>query len=222
MEQKKAPIFSLPTELVVAIVATAQDDRVPVGLDEIFKSEWTMSHICRRFRNIIISAPTLWTLIEADLCSTGSVEIFKMYLERSQGCKIWATVREDGLKRHGIAEHLSHIFPHTPRIRRLDIMGTNSSMAAMLASFGDVAVPSLECLQIKRDEEYSSYPLWRLFSAGPPIALTSLKLVGFTPDFPVPQWTASLTHLELRRGRDVENSDENGFFMEIARQCPFH
>ncbi|KAJ7869230.1 hypothetical protein B0H14DRAFT_2728377 [Mycena olivaceomarginata] len=82
-----SPILSLPTELFVAI-----------GVTRLFKShslEWILSHTSSRLRAAIIGAPTLWTRVEADLTDESSVEIAKLYLERSRAREIWANLYHD-------------------------------------------------------------------------------------------------------------------------------
>ncbi|KAJ6591094.1 hypothetical protein DFH09DRAFT_193222 [Mycena vulgaris] len=213
-------ILSLPNELLVEIAAAGQENRV--DRDEKFRSEWVMSHVSRRFRDAIVGAPVLWTTVDVELGSDGAVEISKLYLERSRSCKIAATLRAEprgyfrppGLGQI-MVENLSHILPHTPRIRRLDIIAPYDS-TMMLESFRDVAAPSLEHLEITGNESLFNL---ELFSSGPPLSLNFLKLAGFIPQFPVPPWTTSLSHLELRTG-SIADSDGNSFSMAIATQSP--
>ncbi|KAJ7721014.1 hypothetical protein B0H16DRAFT_1603506 [Mycena metata] len=218
-----APIFSLPTELLVTIVAAGHREdflAFPSQLDG-WKPEWVMSRICRRFRDISIAASSLWRLAQVDLISEHSVEIFKLYLARSQGCEIWVNLRElswDGetIEPPLIAERLSPIVPHIGRIQRLGILSNWESMAAMLAPFRDVQVPCLEYLQLH--STHHDCPV-ELFCSGAP-KLTFLTLSGFTPHFPIPQWTASLTHLELWGCEDVVDTGGNSFFAAITTHCP--
>ncbi|KAJ7704410.1 hypothetical protein B0H17DRAFT_10310 [Mycena rosella] len=219
-------IFSLPTELVIEITAAGQEGRVPgISSPEVFKSEWTMSHVCHRFRDVIIGAPSLWTLVEANFSFEGSVQILGLYLERSQSCNIWAMCEFSqearvGSEDHLAAERLSHILPHTQRIYRLGLTATLSSIVPMLAAFRDAAVPALEHLEIQFAHRvlYYAGPL-DLFSFGPPLALTFLKITGFMR-YPLPQWTNSVTHLEFWRSADAEDEDGNIAFISFTAECP--
>ncbi|KAJ7481571.1 hypothetical protein FB451DRAFT_1236449 [Mycena latifolia] len=179
-----------------------------------------MSHVCGRVREAVIGAPALWTLVEADFYFEGSVQIFKLYLERSRGCKIWAMCKFSShrIDHHLIAERLGHILPHTHRISRLGIISRTDSLVPILAAFRDVSVPALQGLEIELGDIYNC-PL-ELFSSGPPPALTFLKMAGFTPQFPLPRWMASLTHLEFRRSDDVLDPDGRSAFVELITQCP--
>ncbi|KAJ7028702.1 hypothetical protein C8F04DRAFT_1265661 [Mycena alexandri] len=85
-------ILTLPNELLITITAAGQEDRAQT-LQPAFKSEWALSHVSRRFRDIIVGTAALWTLIEVDLGLEGSTEILKLYLERSEACSIWATIQ---------------------------------------------------------------------------------------------------------------------------------
>ncbi|KAJ7856581.1 hypothetical protein B0H13DRAFT_1175947 [Mycena leptocephala] len=233
-------ILSLPDELLEAIAAAGQEGRVP-DLQMTFKSEWTLSHLCRRFRGAIIGAPTLWTLVEANLDKGGSVEIFKLYLERSRACNIWANLHwqwafdldlkaaseleepylyslgpeliqpEYGL----IAERLGHIIPHVNRIWRLRIMLKTRSAGRLLTSFRDLAAPNLQHLDIAnstKDKYSCPSAALEMFSLGAP-RLTFLRMAGFNPS-PAP---ASITCLELWRAAIDE--DDYSFFAAIATQC---
>ncbi|KAJ6590991.1 hypothetical protein DFH09DRAFT_1273695 [Mycena vulgaris] len=220
-----SPILSLPNELLAEIVAVGQaEERIELEqaltLSHRFHSvalnlEWTLSHVSGRFREAIIGAPVLWTVVRTDFSCEFSIEISKLYLERSQGCKVWVTARDGG---HLFADHLSQIISHSSRIWRLALDSGAKSVAAMLEAFRDVAIPALEHLEIQVDDMYDKFPV-ELFSAGPPIALTHLKIDGFFPTSPLPQWTATLTHLDLWRG-DGLDSDRKSFFMAIPTRCP--
>ncbi|KAJ7481523.1 hypothetical protein FB451DRAFT_130309 [Mycena latifolia] len=217
-------IFSLPNELLVAIAAVGQEGRIPDrarGGD--FKPEWTLSHVSRRFRDVIIGAPILWSFIEADGTHEGSVETMKLYLARSGGCKIRVNLCDlsrMAVDRDLVAGRFSNIVPHIHRIWRLGIGATEFSIDSMLAVFRDVAAPVLQDLEIGISTIYN-YPRCSLdmFCRSLPPALTSLKMIGFVPGTPLPQWMASLTHLELRKS-DYDIFDGHRVFVGLPTQCP--
>ncbi|KAJ7661692.1 hypothetical protein B0H17DRAFT_1094263 [Mycena rosella] len=223
MSESPPSLLSLPNELLVAIIAVGQEARLP---DDDFKPEWTMSRVSSRLRALTIGAPELWTLVEIALHAGfgRAVEKSKLYLERSQRCKVWAAVRgqpmhqfswsDPRVEKRLVAERLGHILPHTHRIWRLDIIAESVSMNAIGAMFRDAAAPSLEHLQIvpppnfRRDR---SHAVLEIFTAGAPPALAVLKLSGFMLVFPTPQWTASLVRLEMQRGGGIVWVDEESF-----------
>ncbi|KAJ7165045.1 hypothetical protein C8R46DRAFT_303330 [Mycena filopes] len=225
----RAPIFSLPAELLGAIISAA-------GQDDLSKfphhfcgdqPEWTMSRVSRRFRDIAIGTPSLWTLVQVDLISEGLVEIFKLYLARSRGYKLWVTLREfswNHVEHPVILNRLKHLVGALGRVQRLGILSTPESMVAMLAPFQDAEVPLLEYLELRIDNrsdfegDSSNFPA-DIFPRGTP-KLTSVKLSCFTPSFPVPQWIATLTHLKLWCCEDVTDADGNSLFAAITSQCP--
>ncbi|KAJ7481483.1 hypothetical protein FB451DRAFT_1394135 [Mycena latifolia] len=189
--QSPPAIFSLPNELFIAIAFAGQEpDRIHIHVD--FKSEWTLSHVSRRFRDVIIGAPVLWTFVEIDRTHQGSVEIMKLYFARSLGCKIRANLR--------------------------DIKATKISITPILAVLQDAAVPILQDLEIKIEDNAAGYRPLDLLSLGPPHALTLFKMVGFAPQFPLPQWMASLTHLNISRSDHLLVS--NGNIVDLTTQCP--
>ncbi|KAJ6588282.1 hypothetical protein B0H19DRAFT_202399 [Mycena capillaripes] len=191
-------IYSLPNELLEAIAAAGQEGRVP-DFQGALKSEWTLSHISRRFREVVVSAPALWTLIGANLAAEGSVEILKIYLERSGGCKICAALLlpsyADLHDIRATEESVRLVVPHIHRIRRLRVVLMTAWGRQLLGPFRDIAAPNLQHLEIvKKGSPVKSSPL-ELFSSGAP-KLTFFKMDCFVPN-PVPTWVASLTHLEF-------------------------
>ncbi|KAJ7849335.1 hypothetical protein B0H13DRAFT_2088730 [Mycena leptocephala] len=215
-------ICSLPNELLAAVVVAGQEEPVADSQPRAFNPEWTLSHVCRRFRDLIVGSPTLWTIIYADFETEGSMKIFKLYLERSGACNVSVTLHGSRcLLDEYLAEQsrFSQIVPHVNRIWRLRVVLSTEWGREVLACLRDAAVPNLQYLEIINDRpdldgEWSPV---QMFSSGAP-RLNFLKLDGIkllAP--PAIQWTASLTHLELLRGQRMENSDG---LVAITTQCP--
>ncbi|KAJ7481482.1 hypothetical protein FB451DRAFT_1394134 [Mycena latifolia] len=204
ISSSRPTIFSLPNELLVAITAAGQEGRVP---NDDFKSEWMLSHVSRRFRDVILCVPILWTFVEVDPTLEGSAEIMRLYLARSRGHRIRANLCERSsliVEPDLIAKRLGHILPHTQRISRLSIRATELSIAPMFIVLQAAVVPVLHDLEIEVvKNKYDWRFLSSLFSLTPPPALTVLKIVGFAPKLPLPQWMVSLTHLEISRTKHL-------------------
>ncbi|KAF7355686.1 hypothetical protein MSAN_01486400 [Mycena sanguinolenta] len=214
-------IYSLPNELLEAIAAAGQEERTqgyPFNT-VTFKMEWALSHVSRRFRDVILGAPALWTLLETDFGDEGSVEILKLYLERSEPQKVSADLRcrSTESRRDLIVERVGLIVPHINRIWRLSIDVYTNSME-LLIPFRDVAGPALRRLDIVNNHPGPWAPI-EIFSAAAP-ALTFLKMDGFKPLLPVPPWTASLTHLEFWNGQDLGDESATLLLTSITEQCP--
>ncbi|KAJ6588301.1 hypothetical protein B0H19DRAFT_1098677 [Mycena capillaripes] len=203
-------MYSLPDELLELIVAAGQEGRVPSS-QGAFKSEWTLSHVSRRLREVIVGAPTLWAFVEGRLEAEGAVEILKLYLERSGRCNIWAAlrIRADVKNLLVMEQRLRLVVPHIHRIWRLTLMLRTMWGRHLLAPFRDIAAPNLQHLEIVTKGVDS--PL-ELFSSGAP-RLTFFKMDGFIP-IPVPPWMASLTHLEIRNPHLVDQ-----FLVQVIARC---
>ncbi|KAJ7818163.1 hypothetical protein B0H14DRAFT_1375898 [Mycena olivaceomarginata] len=218
-------LYSLPNELLVAIASSGQEDRVAdltsphsawPTQPTAFCSEWTLSHLSHRFRDVIVGASELWKLTEANLATEGSVEIFKLYLERSRACKISVTLREfpeGNIIGSGLPMRTGRIIvAHLKRIWSLRILvRTCAGGANMLGLFRDAATPQLQHLEAIYDPD-ENRPDGGFFSFGAP-RLSLLKIEGFTLQ-PATPWTPSLTHLELRRVRFDDNT------LAAINQCP--
>ncbi|KAJ7356845.1 hypothetical protein DFH08DRAFT_1075934 [Mycena albidolilacea] len=223
MSAPTTTISSLPYELLVAIAAAGQEDRVAESNWEIhtttFKSEWTLSQLSQRFRDAIVGAPALWTLIETDF-SEGSVEILNLYLERSRASKLSIILRQH-LSSRAVGKRLllqgtNHIIPHVHRIQRLRILLEKRWAWDMLALFRDEAAPHLQHLEIvcaTLDET----PLV-MFSSGVP-RLDFLKIDGFVLQSPAAAF--ALTHLELRKDRCIDPAYPTlNQYAALTAQCP--
>jgi hypothetical protein len=200
-------ITSLPNELLEGIAAAVPE------------TERTLSHICRRLRIVMLGTPALWTHAAVDLHVKGSVEIFELYVARSQECTISATLQlrselKDESTRDLVAERLRQIVRHIDRIGRLRVVGGGQ---LIVDSFCDLAAPNLRRLEVVK-LGHSSWGGAKLFLGGAP-KLTFLELHDLRLELPIPQWAASLTHLELRHDR--EELDGNSETLdEILVQCP--
>ncbi|KAJ7356847.1 hypothetical protein DFH08DRAFT_932895 [Mycena albidolilacea] len=227
MSASTCAISSLPYELLVAVAVASQEDCVVDSNWETesttFKAEWTLSHVSRRFRDVVVGAPALWTLIEMDFTGEGSVEILNLYLERSRTSKISLILREpescmtvDGLLRERVTEI---IVPQVNRIQRLKIVLRAKDWdldQEMLGPFRDVAAPHLEHLEIVyRGGEFAVGVPVAMFWSGAP-RLTFLKIDRSTLQLPPqPLWMASITHLELLGGYDPDI-----YPAAVTAQCP--
>ncbi|KAF7367444.1 F-box domain-containing protein [Mycena sanguinolenta] len=201
-------IFRLPNELLMGIAAAGQEERIAETFSPrsrwqtpsaTFKSEWTMSQLSRRFRAAIVGAPNLWTLAEAELEHQGSVEVLKLYLERSQACKVSITLRESqtsDLEYDHLLDRISLIAAHFNRIQVLRIALTEWKQS-LSTPFRKAAAPHLEHLEIINIYNEVGDTV-EMFSSGAP-KLKFLKVDHFRLDSFATPWTVSLTHLELLR-----------------------
>ncbi|KAJ7756933.1 hypothetical protein B0H16DRAFT_1537457 [Mycena metata] len=166
-------IFSLPNELLVAICSMGQEGRVP-NFQAAFKSERILSQVSQHFRRVIVGAPALWSLVEADLGVVGSVELAHLYLERSQKCCLWVSLKDPAeVDLDLIADRLSQITLHIHhRIWRLQIAFGPDSWNTVSRAFLGLSpsqLTSLTHLEF-RGESYSDSPDAHLFAI---VALTA-------------------------------------------------
>ncbi|KAJ6495382.1 hypothetical protein C8R45DRAFT_987163 [Mycena sanguinolenta] len=218
-------ISSLPNELLAAIAAAGQlRTRVP-GLLPDAPSEWTLSHVSHRFRRVMISSSALWTLLEVDLHSEGSVGILGLYLERSQNYSLAVTLqhrselREDS-ERELVTKRLSQLVLHINRISWLRIAVQEWGGDLLLAPFRDLAAPILQHLEVVNLIDYYHWGPITLFLAGAP-RIRFLKVYDQRLRLPGPQWMSSLTHLELRRYHRLGAVEDQGdkSFDKVLAQC---
>ncbi|KAJ7164892.1 hypothetical protein C8R46DRAFT_300308 [Mycena filopes] len=194
-------LLTLPNELLVAIAAAgsrpAEDLTV---VRQCYRCEWTLSQVSRRLRDVIIGAPTLWTLLELDLHHEELTEIAQLYLTRSRACHLSAFLyeMEDIDNDDLIAERIRVLVPHLPRIRTLRL-SIYVDPGVALSPLRHVLAPNLERLEILNnlDPNDVHQTAFEIFSLGLP-KLTSFKMKHAAPHLPLPPWTVGLTRLEFR------------------------
>ncbi|KAJ6495400.1 hypothetical protein C8R45DRAFT_170122 [Mycena sanguinolenta] len=188
-------IFSLPNELLVAVAAAGEKHNL----------QWTLSHVSRRLRSVMVATPTLWTLVEVIPGWDESIELLNLYFGRSQNCLVtlvlrhptWVNQRwEGGEELVRVAKHVAQILLHIHRVSRLSVFATRLGTEPLLGMFRDVKAPNLEQFSVTSLDNYPWSPVDHFFAETP--KLRSLKIFESTLRRPLPQWAVSLTHLELR------------------------
>ncbi|KAJ7628329.1 hypothetical protein FB45DRAFT_36198 [Roridomyces roridus] len=198
------PILSLPDELIAEVAA------VDTPL------EWTLSHVCRRFRNAVVGTPALWTTVPVDLTHEGAVQISQLYFDRSASLGLSVTLKTE----YKVAESLAHFVPHIPRVVRLTVVyGSYYALETLLESFRDVSAPCLQHLQLENNCEQWTYPSPIDLSPLQASPITSLKLRRCSPRSPLPRWKSALTHLGMTRGAYLEDLDGD-VFLGISKELP--
>jgi len=92
--QTQAPIDSLPTEIVCNILTTAIETTLPRDdAHRIHKPK--LAAVCRRWRDIILNTPLLWTYIEISP-KWLIMSLLKAHVERSQECPLVIVCRSVG------------------------------------------------------------------------------------------------------------------------------
>ena len=220
-------IKNLPPELLSRIfeVGSAENDSEGDGeknADAIGSSApWlsfqiVVSHVCRHWRNVAISAPSLWTRIDVTLEARPLYESVSTRLERSKGLPIDIHVNCEPHDRVCDVEPpddidleflFSLLIPHIYRWRTVKVsVSEYHHMTAFLNAVSDSSIPaapqltSLGLYYIEKDEyeDFSMSGHLTLFGDSAPL-LTRLVLWGVHVDWDQPWITSAskLTDLEL-------------------------
>ncbi|KAK7062325.1 F-box domain-containing protein [Favolaschia claudopus] len=207
-------ILSLPNELLTIIVVAGQHD-CGTHTPTAHKSEWILSHVSRRFRNVVIGTPGLWTNIEVrfaeDSYEHRFAEVLKLYLQRSNPLTMNVSVSlgilDDGVAT--LAEWLLQVAPEINRIESLSVVlrSIQDDFSLEFAPLRHLAAPNLLNLEIINLSyiRTARCPL-QLFSAGAP-NLSSVRMDGFFPH-PAPPWISSLATLKIDGEHFLEDDDK--------------
>jgi hypothetical protein len=148
--------------------------------------EILVSSVSRRWRNVALHTPRLWTVLEIDVgCSTH--DLLDLYLRRSKACLLDITLLNltpttqlpldsNAGSDPNLKECLDRLIPHVERWRKLVISnGTVRSPAAVFSALTPVCAPALETLVLNFSG--SKRPMMDLFSGGAP-RLSTVELTG--------------------------------------------
>ena len=118
----------LPTELLVAIFHHARASSVHDAYEETYTYPVALSHVCRYWRTVALSAPTLWTNIRIlEHHTERSRETARIYLERSKACPLFLTWFTESEQLHtdvpGVIKDL--IIPEAERWQRITLIAGN-------------------------------------------------------------------------------------------------
>ncbi|KAF8208196.1 hypothetical protein K438DRAFT_1930599 [Mycena galopus ATCC 62051] len=221
-KNRYAPIFTLPDELLVAIVQVAQESPDAGELVEV-----TVSHVSQRFRWAVLGASALWSSIELRWGAESDEERFAVYIARSRTCTLAVKLsygayhgKEDRIYEE-VRSELATVAQHIARIRHLVLHygGLGLSRRDTLIHFEWLYAPCLEYLELSNASEMGAEwePSVSILCAGAP-RLTTVKLnnVFLTLTFGLANpWVSRLTRLDFRG-----MASRQGINPELLTHCP--
>lgn len=165
LKNYNTPIYSLPNELWLYIVKLAQQSSSTSLFDEeTLPLEIAMSHISSRWRDVVISAPTLWTHI-GSASMQWTTKLLGMYLRRSQPCPVTVILRP-GRSVESDKNKLVQLVHHVDRFEDLTLTygaGAESYYSQVLKS---LQAPKLKALRL----HWTGHPQKiSLFTGGAPL-----------------------------------------------------
>ncbi|KAJ6457483.1 hypothetical protein C8R47DRAFT_170477 [Mycena vitilis] len=226
LDSYKYPVVTLPSEIVSEIlvrVLPAYPD-FPHLAGPL--SPTPLTQICRRWRDIAIGTPELWSAISSRGNDPDGRELrmFKLWLQRSRHCPLSIALGTIDLRASN--ELIEAIIPHRARWRYLEIRLEGKHLPML-----DGAMPFLRHLDLTTDLSpllgpitVHGVPLLRIATLNrfdiilPWTQLTSLTLLSVCPsDFgPILLQTMNLVHCEL----DMNFGDSND--LEFRRDITLH
>ncbi|KAJ6589376.1 hypothetical protein B0H19DRAFT_1248922 [Mycena capillaripes] len=204
-------VLTLPNETISEILIHCLPPYLLWGLSPKYSfSPNLLTQICRKWREIAITTPALWTTI-----AFSNVRQVHTWLSRSGCCPLSIRIEEED---HNISEVLGVLVPHRARWERLDLSIVSSRIPTIQGP-----MPLLRHLDLSIEEEgafqsiviFREAPLLRTVTANyfalgnfmlPWAQLTSLTLNSVYPSEYVAalQQTSNLLHCELEVVLDDE------------------
>jgi hypothetical protein len=174
-----AGTYNLPSEILSAIFEAGltetgeRDHRSWFDGSEqpTTQFEILVSSVSRRWRNVALQTPRLWTVLVIDVLGL-THDLYDLYLHRSQMCPLDITLdysyRDSWGKSDCVNRHLEQLVPHVDRWRRFIVR--NGDIGSQLSALSHLCAPVLEALVLDfiTDQHGSTRDgivLWRHFSS---------------------------------------------------------
>jgi hypothetical protein len=211
LESILQPINRLPKDAFILIPRFFTNEEHDWNAFPMNKPLITMTHVCRSWRNVLLSTPSLWT--QLDFATRDSKQAIG-FLRRSGDLLL--DVSEYLQDDHNVEPFLSTTLRNIHRLQRLDLNSCLQNLERVLTQFMRPA-PELKHLQIANDPNITDrdMKLPRTIFGGRLPKLTSLSLMHFRTnlrDLNLP----SLTQFDFTTGTKISVRDLTSFF----ERCP--
>ena len=145
----KAPIYNLPNE-ILAVIFSAEQYRVSylefVDSERLSTLPITVSRVTRRWRDVALNAPVLWTQILVSVLQ--SSEEIQIYLERSHARQLDVTILLDDAE--SMESLLQLLIPSVNRWRSLIVKSTSGvALEKLSVWFRNLYVPHLQSIDMR-------------------------------------------------------------------------
>ena len=137
MKNNLAPINRIPPHVFSTIpVYWADEDAAEEHLI-------TATHVCRSWRNLFISRPSLWAHLDCK-----NIEKTRVYVERSKSSPLNVYIR-GGRNTPFPSDAFLLMIPHLSRLRSLSLFGSSGNLTNIINQHLHCPAPSLEELKIR-------------------------------------------------------------------------
>ena len=196
--QTQAPIDSLPTEIVCEILTTAIETTLPLcDAHRVRKPE--LAAVCRRWRDIILNTPLLWTYIELSR-KWSTTSLLKAHIARSRECPLVIVCHGNCTRSNHYKLFVDILVTTVHRWRSLTMMISDNHHTGC-----NILTDRFGC---------TVFPL-----------LTHLSMPGFwrleRPKFLCPEYFPALKHLEASIATFTTNHSPFPFALEELTICDF-
>ncbi|KAL0945298.1 hypothetical protein HGRIS_000804 [Hohenbuehelia grisea] len=146
-------IHKLPTELVASIFVLCHAIESDYRRDSATNcARVILSHVCRRWRAVILSMPLLWSTISVHDASSASLPKLTAHLERSMPCPLSISVMPNPYMAEGQFKHVEDIMAlvaqHAERWKSLRLYLSAAPMCVILDLLQATSFPSIETLEV--------------------------------------------------------------------------
>ncbi|KAL4064984.1 hypothetical protein V8B97DRAFT_1984668 [Scleroderma yunnanense] len=172
IENETAPISRLPADVLEIIFEESRRVLFQwIGFRRPLPIEVQLSHVCRRWRQVSLSTPSLWNTVRVPILHKESS--IRAYFERCNQCPLSVQLGPQMSDRRIMDVISSVLIPRIGQFREL-ILDTEDrqELYAVLGLLANVSAPSLQRLKIASNDPtrgQGSYPPFEIFKNGAPL-----------------------------------------------------
>lgn len=203
IENETAPISRLPADVLEIIFEESRRILSQwIGLRRPLPIEVQLSHVCRKWRQVSLSTPSLWNTLRIPILHKESS--IKAYLQRCNQCPLSVQLGPQLSDRRIMDVISSVLIPRIGQFREL-ILDTEDrqELYTLLGLLANVAAPSLQRLKIASNDPVrgqGSYPPVEILKHGAPLlADVRLSAIPIT----LPQAPISTLHFDPHPGPGI-------------------
>lgn len=196
IENETVPISCLPSDVLEIIFDESRRLLFPwAGFRRPLPIEVQLSHVCRRWRQVALSTPSLWNTLRVPILHRESA--IRTYLQRCNQCPLSVHLGPQLSDRRIMDVITSVLIPRIGQFREL-ILDTQDrqELYSLLCHLVNTAAPCLQRLKITSSDPargQGSYPPIEIFKQGAPL-LSDVRLSALP--ITLPQAAVSTLHFD--------------------------
>ncbi|KAI6033316.1 hypothetical protein EDC04DRAFT_2706424 [Pisolithus marmoratus] len=203
IKNARAPISCLPSDVLGIIFDESRRALSPwAGIRRPLPIEVQLSHVCRKWRQVALSTPSLWNTLRIPILHRETA--IRSYLDRCNQCPLSVQLGPQLSDRRIMDVIISELIPRIAQFRELILdIEDRQELYSLLYHLVNTAAPCLQRLKITSHDPargQGSYPPIEIFKLGAPL-LSDVRLSALP--ITLPEAAVSTLHFDPLSGPGI-------------------